>query len=359
MPQIDELFRYLNDHEGSDLHLASGVPARIRRQGKLEAISNSAAQSVGELSAMLQEIASEADWQTFTEEHDLDFAYSLPGVGRFRANYLARQGGVGAVFRLIPSRILTLEDLGAPEAVRNLAHVPRGLVLVTGPTGSGKSTTLAAIINEINSTYCRHIVTIEDPVEFVHENKKSVVCQREVGLDTESFAAALKAGIRQDADVIVLGEMRDIETIGLAITAGEMGALVFGTLHTNSAIKAIDRLIDAFPAAAQDMARLSLAEALTAVVAQLLLPTLEGKRAAVHEILLRNASMPNIIRQGNMKLLRSVIQSGKSEGMCAMDDSIHALLQAGKIDAEAAYQKASDKRRFFSLLPPEVAERLS
>ncbi len=359
MARIDELFSYLKDNDGSDLHLASGVVPKIRRQGSLEPIPNRGVQTTEDLQSMLQEIASRRDWETFETEHDLDFAYGLEGVGRFRANYLGRQGGVGAVFRIIPTRILTLKELGAPEAICNLAHVPRGLVLVTGPTGSGKSTTLAAIINEINETYCRHIITIEDPVEFVHPNKKSVLCQREVGLDTQSFAAALQAAIRQDAQVIVLGEMRDIETISLAITAAEMGALVFGTLHTNNAIKAIDRLIDAFPADMQDMAKLSLAEALTGVVAQLLLPTLDGKRAAVHEILLRNNSMPNIIRQGNMKLLRSVIQSGKSEGMCSMDDSILKLLKDEKIDAEAAYHKAQDKQRFASMLSPEELDRLA
>ena len=347
MARIDELFRYLKEKGGSDLHLLATLPPRVRIHGKLTDVDGWGVISDEELRELLREICSEEQWAEFEASGDLDFAWALPGEARFRVNFLNQYNGVGAVFRIIPEKILTFDELNIPEAIRELAHLERGLVLITGPTGSGKSTTLASVINEINENFSKHIVTIEDPVEFVHTNKKSVLSQREVSHDTLSFADALKATIRQDADVILVGEMRDRETIELAITAAEMGTLVFGTLHTNSATKTIDRLIDAFPASQQSQIRTTLADSICAIVSQLLLPTSDGQgRCAAYEILLRTNSLPNIIREGNTTMLKSVIQSGVNEGMCAMDDSLEELIQEGKIAGAAALAKAKDKSRF-------------
>lgn len=347
MARIDVLFRYLKNKGGSDLHLLATRPPRVRIHGRLTDVEGWGPLSDQELRALLSEIASEEQWQEYEACGDIDFAWALPGEARFRVNFLRQHHGVAAVFRIIPEKIQTFDELNIPKAIRELAYLERGLVLITGPTGSGKSTTLAAIINEINENFSKHIVTIEDPVEFVHLDKKSVFSQREVGQDTLSFAEALKVTIRQDADVILVGEMRDTETIELAITAAEMGALVFGTLHTNSATKTIDRLIDAFPASQQAQIRTTLAESICAIVSQLLLPTADGQgRCAAYEILLRTNSLPNIIREGNTTMLASVIQSGVNEGMCAMDDSLSALLRKGTITATAAMAKAKDKTRF-------------
>jgi len=347
LARIHELFVYLKDRGGSDLHLAAPLIPRIRRSGELENVEGWPPLSDDELTEILRQIATDQQWQEYQSCGDLDFAYGIPGLARFRANFLRQENGAAAVFRIIPEKILTVEQLGMPKAIVNLAHLHQGLVLVTGPTGSGKSTTLAAIIDHINSTYEKHIVTIEDPVEFVHPNRKCVFSQREVGEDTPSFAAALKVAVRQDADVVLVGEMRDLETIALAITAAEMGTLVFGTLHTNSAAKTIDRLIDAFPAEEQSQIRTTLAESITAIVSQLLLPTADGKgRCAVHEVLLRTAGLANIVREGNTPMLQSIIQGNRKMGMCMMDDSLEEQVKAGKITAEAAFLKANDKGRF-------------
>lgn len=347
MAKIDILFRYLKTKGGSDLHLLASRPPRVRIHGRLMDVEGWGPLSDEKLRELMREITSEAQWQEYEASGDIDFAWALPGEARFRVNFLRQHYGAAAVFRIIPEKILTFDELKIPKAIRELAYLERGLVLITGPTGSGKSTTLASIINEINETFSKHIVTIEDPVEFVHQNKKSVLSQREVSNDTLSFADALKATIRQDADVILVGEMRDTETIELAITAAEMGTLVFGTLHTNSATKTIDRLIDAFPASRQSQVRTTLAESICAIVSQLLLPTADGMgRCAAYEILLRTNSLPNIIREGNTTMLASVIQGGVNDGMCAMDDSLDALLKKGIISAEAALMKANDKSRF-------------
>lgn len=350
MARIDELFRYLKEKGGSDLHLLATLPPRVRIHGRLVDVEGWGVLSDEELKELMREICSEEQWQEYEACGDLDFAWSLPGEARFRVNFLCQHQGVGAIFRIIPERILTFDELDMPKPIRDLAYLERGLVLVTGPTGSGKSTTLASIINEINENFSKHIVTIEDPVEFVHLNKKCLLSQREVNNDTLSFADALKVTIRQDADVILVGEMRDTETIELAITAAEMGSLVFGTLHTNSATKTIDRLIDAFPANRQSQIRTTLADSICAIVSQLLLPTADGQgRCAAYEILLRTNSLPNIIREGNTTMLVSVIQSGINDGMCAMDDSLLELLKTDKITAAAAMAKARDKSRFKDL----------
>jgi twitching motility protein PilT len=345
--RIDALFRYMKDKGGSDLHLAAGMPPHIRRHGRLEPVEGWPSLADDALRTLLAEIASADQWARFESSWDLDFAYGLAGVSRFRANYLNQQNGAAAVFRIIPEKIKTLEELRAPPALAQLATLESGLVLVTGPTGSGKSTTLAAIIDRTNTSQAKHIVTIEDPVEFVHPNKRCTLSQREVGTDTRGFAAALRSAIRQDPGVILVGEMRDYETISLAITAAEMGVLVFGTLHTNSAAKTIDRVIDAFPVDQQSQARTMLSESLAAVVSQLLLPTADGHgRVAVHEILLRTPGLPNIIREGNTTMLNSVIQGGKAQGMQSMDDALMAQLKARTVRAEDAVMKAQDKARF-------------
>ena len=347
MARLHELFRYCHGNGASDLHLVAQLEPRVRRRGHLEPIPGWPALSDAELRAMLREIVSGEQWAAFESDGDLDFAYGLEGVARFRGNYLVQEHGASAVFRAIPQEIIPLDTLDQAPAIERLAHLPRGLVLVTGPTGSGKSTTLAAIIDRINRTYRKHVVTIEDPVEFVHQNRECVFSQREVGTDSDGFSGALRGALRQDADVILVGEMRDLETIALAITAAEMGTLVFGTLHTNGTANTIDRLIDAFPSDQQAQVRITLSESLAAVVSQLLLPTADGKgRVAVNEILLKTSGLPNVIREGNTPMIRSLIQGGRAEGMQLMDDALAALVDKGTITGRDAYLKATEKARF-------------
>ena len=351
MAGILELLHHLKDQGGSDLHLASGLEPRIRRHGALEPVPGWTALDESRISELLREIASGSQWEEYQRQHDLDFAYGVEGVGRFRVNYSYQLHGASAVFRLIPETITTLEDLDMPRSIAGLADVRSGLILITGPTGSGKSTTLAAIIDRINSNYSRHIVTIEDPVEFVHRNKRSRLSQREVGSDTASFSAALRAAIRQDADVIMVGEMRDLDTIALALTAAEMGALVFGTMHTNGAANTIDRLIDAFPAEEQSQIRTTLSESLAAVVSQQLLRTVDGRgRCAVVEILLKTPALPNVIREGNTPMVQTIMQGGRALGMVMLDDALAARVEAKQVTARDAYLKANNKARFESLI---------
>jgi twitching motility protein PilT len=347
MAKIDELFHYLKNRGGSDLHIVAGLEPRIRQHGELRSVEGWPVQTDESLRALLREIASPKQWQHYETNLDLDFAYGLEGVARFRANYFNQENGAGAVFRIIPEKIVPLEQLKLPAAVGSFVQLEQGLVLVTGPTGSGKSTTLASVIDAINTTHAKHIVTIEDPVEFVHQNKRSTVSQREVGVDTDNFGRALRAAIRQDANVILVGEMRDAETIALAITAAEMGSLVFGTLHTNNAAKTIDRVIDAFPSEQQPQVRTMLAESLAGVVSQLLLKTMDGKgRVAVNEILVKTPGLPNTIREGNTSMINSIIQQGRSQGMQSMDDALFALAKEGRIAGEEAYIKSNNKKRF-------------
>ncbi len=351
---MEAMLRQLQDEHGSDLHLAAGQPPRMRRKGSLEAIEGEPPLADAALRDLLREITSDEQWDSYDQQSDLDFAYGIPGIARFRVNYFVQENGAGAVFRIIPEEIQTLEELALPSAIREFAHLDRGLVLVAGPTGSGKSTSLAALINEINESYAKHILTIEDPIEFVHANKKSLFSQREVGAHARGFGPALRAALREDADVILVGEMRDYETISLALTAAEMGALVFGTLHTNGAAKTIDRVIDAFPADEQPQARLSLSESLAGVVSQQLLRTADGKgRCAANEILIRTSGLANVIREGNTPMLLNIIQSGKSQGMQTMDDALMALVQSNRILSEDAYRKAIDKARFEKFAPAD------
>jgi len=352
MPYIDQFLSIIVAQDGSDLHIGEGQPPKMRRHGDVKPIR---AEPVTreEAAGMLSEICGAQSWELFEERGDLDFAYEMDERSRFRCNFLKQTNGYGAVFRLIPTKIATLDQLGIPAVVKRFGHLRGGLVLVTGPTGSGKSTTLAALIDYINDNFSRHIVTIEEPIEFVHQNKRSIITQREVPVDCVSFPDGLKAALREDADIVLVGEMRDLETISLALTAAETGLLVFGTLHTNNARKTIDRMVDVFPANKQAQARTMLANSLRGVLAQLLLKKADGSgRLAVNEILIASPAVSAIIREGATQKLQDVIVSGKGQGMQFMDDAIQALLDAGSVSPHEAFMKAIDKNRFKQFLPP-------
>jgi twitching motility protein PilT len=356
MPYLDHFFQVLIEAGGSDLHLAQGQPPKIRRHGEILPIRDEPL-TPEEISFMLNEICSAARWQRFEELGDLDFAYEMDEENRFRVNYLKQVHGYGAVFRIIPTRIRTLDELGIPPVVKSFGEMRGGIVLVTGPTGSGKSTTLAALMDYINSNYSRHIITIEEPIEFVHRNKRSIITQREVPEHSVTFPAGLKAALREDADIVLVGEMRDLETISLALTAAETGLLVFGTLHTNNSRKTVDRIIDVFPADQQAQVRTMLAASLRGVVAQLLLKRVDGEgRIAVNEILVSNSAVAAIIREGATQKLQDVIVAGKGEGMQFMDDAIWTELVGGHTSPHEAYMKAIDKHRFKPFLPAEEAD---
>ncbi len=346
MARIHPYLRHLRQVGASDLHLSAGRPPMARASGAVAPIAGQPVLGDALLREMLRELVSDRQWQRFEREHDLDFAISVEGVARFRGNYFRQEHGVGAVFRMVPDEIVPAEKLGLPEIVHGLCDLESGMVLVTGPTGSGKSTTLAAIVDLINRKHARHIVTIEDPVEFVHQNKRSVISHREVGADSDDFASALRAAMRQDADVVLVGEMRDFETISLAVEAASMGLLVFGTLHTSSAAKTVDRIIDSFPADQQDRARAALAESLAAVVSQILVRRKSGGRVGVHEILIRTSGLAGAIREGNTAMLNSIIGAGRGQGMQTMDNALMELVKTDVIEGRDAYLKASDKKAF-------------
>jgi twitching motility protein PilT len=352
MPKIDRLFDKMLEAGSSDLHLSAGAPPKLRTHGELVPIKGEEVLTNDLMKQLLIEIITEEQKKKFLASKDLDFAYEIFGKARFRANFLMQNRGLGAVFRVIPTKIMTVEDLGIPPQVLKFANFSRGLVLVTGPTGSGKSTTLAALVDYINRNRQEHILTVEDPIEFVHQNQKCQVNQREVGMHTESFSSALKAALREDPDVILVGEMRDLETIELAITAAETGHLVFGTLHTSSAAKTVDRIIDAFPSDQQAQIRTMLSESLKGVVAQQLLKRSDkpGRLAAL-EILFVKSATANLIREGKTFQIPSVIQMGKGEGMQLMDQAIMDFLMKKMITPEEAYMKAQDKGAFEKLLP--------
>ena len=346
MAKIDALFKLLKEKGGSDLHLSPGNPPLLRKSGDLvPAIPQKLSHEQNK--ALLYEMMTEEQREQFEATNDLDFAYEVAALqSRFRANIFSGRLGIGAVFRLIPTEILTAEQLGLPPSVLRFTQFSRGLVLVTGPTGSGKSTTLAAMIDHVNKTRTDHILTVEDPIEFVHISQKSLVNQREVGRHTRSFASALKAALREDPDIILVGEMRDLETIELAITAAETGHLVFGTLHTNSAAKTVDRIINVFPTNQQEQIRAMLGESLKGVIAQQLLKTVDGKRCAALEILSVTPAVANLIREGKTFQIPSIIQTGKGEGMQLMDQALQELLKAGKVSSEEAYRYAVNKSLF-------------
>ena len=336
---ITELLAFSAKQGASDLHLSAGLPPMIRVDGDVRRI-NVPALEHKEVLALVYEIMNDKQRRDFEEHLESDFSFEVPGVARFRVNAFNQNRGAGAVFRTIPSEVLTMEQLGMGEVFRKIADTPRGVVLVTGPTGSGKSTTLAAMINYINETRPEHILTIEDPIEFVHDCKKSLINQREVHRDTHSFEAALRSALREDPDVILVGEMRDLETIRLALTAAETGHLVFGTLHTTSAAKTIDRVVDVFPAAEKSMVRSMLSESLQAVVSQTLLKKEGGGRVAAHEIMVGTPAIRNLIREDKVAQMYSAIQSGGKEGMQTLDQCLTELLRKKLISRQAAKMKA-------------------
>lgn len=354
MAEIDAFFKLMNKQGASDLHLAAGQQPALRIDGEMERVKYKEFED-DELKAMLYEIAPENKVKVFEETGDVDFAYEIPGLARYRANFFQQKNGIGAVFREIPSTILTCEQLGLPPIVRRLASLPRGLVLVTGPTGSGKSTTLAAVIDEANRTRQDHIVTIEDPIEFIHKSDKAIINQREVGSHTRSFSAALRGALREDPDIILVGEMRDLETITLAVEASATGHLVFATLHTISAAKTVDRIIEVFPASQQAQIKNTLSDGLRAVISQGLFKRIDRKgRVAALEIMIATPAVRNLIREGKTYQIPSMLQTGKKYGMQTLDDAIMDLLNRKIISPDEAYTKANVKSKFSAFLknPP-------
>ena len=347
--RIDRFLSVLPKRNGSDLHLSVGSPPVLRIDGDLERIRYRALNE-GDFYNLVGPIAPPRIWTQYGETGDVDFAYQMGTEARFRVNLFRQERGSAAVFRLIPARVPTVEELQLPGPVADLASAARGLVLVTGPTGSGKSTTLAAILDRVNRRYTRHVVTIEDPIEFVHVNDRSIFTQREIGPDVPSFAEGVKAAMREDPDCLLVGEMRDLETMRMALTAAETGLLVFATLHTNSAAKAVDRIIDAFPASEQEQIRVVLAESVRAVVAQQLLKRAETGRIPAFEILLGSSALSNAIREGKTAQINNQIQTGKSRGMISMDQSLAELVRRRLVTPDEALERAFDRETFRSIL---------
>ncbi|MDD3886771.1 MAG: PilT/PilU family type 4a pilus ATPase [Victivallaceae bacterium] len=354
-PEINKYLRQMLALGGSDLHLSINFPAKARIHGNIQPLDDEIL-TPEHMESLLKEICLPAKrWDVFMEKHDLDFAHEIPGFARFRTNFFYNYHGMGCVMRQIPTKILTIDELKLPKVLLEICKYHSGLVLVTGPTGSGKSTTLAAMLDYINSTMTKHIITIEDPIEFVHQNKRSMIVHREVGIHSESFPKALRGAMRSDPDIVLIGEMRDNETMRLGLTCAAMGMLVFATLHTNNAPKTVDRIIDAFPADEQAQIRTMLAESLQAIVSQLLCRKKAGGRVAVHEVLLWADGLPNTIREGQISNIRTIIDAGAGRGMQSMDNSIMEQFDLDAITAEEAYMKSSDKPRFLPLLEAEEA----
>ena len=359
MAKIDAFFKLMNDQGASDLHLIAGQQPALRIRGEVERVKYQQLDN-DQLRTMLYEIAPEDKIKVFEETGDVDFGYEIPGLARYRANFFMQRNGVGAVFRQIPNNIMTCEQLGLPSVVAKLASLPRGLVVVTGPTGSGKSTTLAAIIDEANRLRKDHVITVEDPIEFVHESRGCIINQREIGIHTKSFSAALRGALREDPDIILVGEMRDLETISLAIEAAATGHLVFATLHTSSAMKTVDRIVEVFPENQQAQVRSNLSDSIRAVVAQVLFKRIDRKgRVPALEILIATPAVRNLIREQKTHQLASSMQTGKKYGMQVLDDAIMDLYNKGYVSAEDCYLKANEKQRFRPLLkapPPDFTE---
>jgi twitching motility protein PilT len=350
MAKIDAFFKLMHEQGASDLHLVAGQPPALRIRGEVERVKYKVLTS-DDLRSMLYEITPEHKIKVFEESGDIDFGYEIPGLARYRANYFMQKNGVGAVFREIPNTIMTAEQLGLPPVISKLAMLPRGMILVTGPTGSGKSTTLASVIDVANRNRKDHIITVEDPIEFVHQSQGCIINQREVGIHTKSFSAALRGALREDPDIILVGEMRDLETISLAVEAATTGHLVFSTLHTTGAAKTVDRVIEVFPAQEQALIRSTLADGLRAVISQVLFKRIDkiGRIVAL-EILIATPGVRNLIREGKSHQIPSMIQTGKKYGMTLLDDAIMELFKRGAISAEDAYAKANEKARFRPLL---------
>jgi len=348
---IDELLEHMVEANASDLHVTTGTPPAIRVRGEVERLEGFDPLHAEQTQQLLYRILSSEQQKHFEINRQLDFSYSIPGLARFRVNVYFQRESIGAAFRLIPTELKTLEELGIPESLHVLAEKPRGLVLVTGPTGSGKSTTLAAIIDEINRNRSEHILTIEDPIEFLHRHKRCIVNQREIGPDATSFGDALRAALRQDPDVILVGEMRDLETISTALTAAETGHLVFGTLHTQSAPSTIDRIIDVFPAEQQEQVRIQIASSLQGVVTQALLPTADKMgRVPALEILLPDDAVRNLIRQGKVEQIYSVMQTNTGRGMQTMEQSLGDLIMRRVVDLDMGLSRSSRPSQLIGLL---------
>lgn len=350
---IDELFRILKELEASDLHISSNEQPMVRVHGIMRKLDQYEVNHPDRLKQILWAITPQRNRDEWERDHDTDFAYEVPDIARFRCNIFQDRHGIGAVFRLIPSQVLTAQQLNLPQAILDLCFLSKGLVVVTGPTGSGKSTTLAAIVDHVNKHRDDHIITIEDPVEFVHENIQCLVNQREVHVNTNSFARALRAALREDPDIVLVGEMRDLETVAIAIETAETGHLVFGTLHTTTAASTVDRIIDQFPADQQEQIRVMLSEALKAVIAQTLCRTKDGRRVAALEILLIDPAAANLIREGKTYQLPSMMQIGKSRGCITMNDSLFAHVKAGRVEPKEAYIKAVDKVGLMNMFEKE------
>lgn len=348
--RIETLLEHVIKNKASDLHLQVGLAPMLRVDGKLSAIANTPVLTEAQVETLIFAILDADQKEVLLKDKEFDFSFAFGDLGRFRVNAYHERGNLAAALRLIPNEILTTEQLGLPEVVNSFADYPRGLVLVTGPTGSGKSTTLAALIDKINSERSEHIITIEDPIEFTHKSKESVVVQREVHYDTYSFSAALRSSLRQDPDVVLIGEMRDLETISAAITIAETGHLVFATLHTNSAAQSIDRMIDVFPPHQQPQIRSQLSNILMAIVSQRLVPTIGGGRVAAAEILVATPAVRNIIREGKSHQLDAVIQTGADKGMQSMDRTLISLIKAGSITYDDAKTFAVDLEEFERLM---------
>ena len=349
-PRLNHWLRMMVAVGASDLHCTSDTPPLIRRHGEMQPLFDRGPVSTEELRAILMEIIPPRNKAQFEETNDSDFAHSIEGVSRFRANYFMDRRGIGAVFRQIPFKILTPEQLGVPPKVLELCYLSKGLVLVTGPTGSGKSTTLAALLDVVNEKRHDHIITIEDPIEFVHPTKNCLVNQREVGVHTMSFKSALRAALREDPDVVLVGEMRDLETIAIAIETAETGHLVFGTLHTTSAPSTVDRIIDQFPADRQEQIRTMLSESIRGVVSQMLCKKKGGGRVAAYEILIATPAVANLIREGKTFQLASVMQTGRTLGMQMMNDHLFELVRTDIVEPEEAFMKSNDKNQFKEML---------
>jgi len=347
--QIDGLFRTMVEMKASDLHISAGSPPMVRHDGEIVILPGRPALSPEDTHKLLWPIAPERNREEFQRRHDTDFAYEIPGLARFRCNFFLDRKGMGGVFRQIPTKIMTAEEMGLSKEILQLCHLPKGLVLITGPTGSGKSTTLSAMIDYVNRNRTDHIITIEDPLEFVHENKKCLINQRQVGEHTSSFKDALRAALREDPDIVLVGEMRDLETVAIAIETAETGHLVFGTLHTSSAPSTVDRIIDQFPADRQQQIRVMLSDSLKGVISQMLCKKIGGGRVPVLEVLIGTPPVANLIREAKIFQLPSIMQTGKRYGMCLMNESFMDLVKRKIVEPQEAYAKAVDKTNLLNM----------